>query len=109
MEVLGVLSKKAGDPAFLTCHVETGDNAMTGISWFKGETELKDSDVGVEIEVDAAASDDGGQTYTRQARLTLEEMDSADTGTDYSCKVNYASPILSDQSKAVTITVLGWY
>ena len=108
MEVPELNSKKVGNSIILTCHVETGDNAMTGISWFKGDTELKDSDVGVKIVVDAAATDDG-ITFTRESRLTLDDLDSDDAGTDYSCKVNYASPILSDQSKAVTITVLGWY
>ena len=93
-------SIKISTQAVLVCKIETND-AGTSITWFKGDTEIV-ADSNIEIVTETWETG-----KVQSSSMTIKAVDSTHTATDYSCKVNYAAPILSDQSKAGSLTVLG--
>lgn len=78
------------------------------VSWFKANTALANGGDSGNIEIttpDATTND--GTIFKQTSNLKFKALKSTDAGTDYSCKMVYAEPILSDQSSSGTIAVLG--
>ena len=97
MTLPSVPSLKMGSEALLTCTVEN-DAQNSDITWFKGDSKI-----------DTDGIDNYGMTIDTTALtsvLTIKVVDDTHTAS-YSCKLNYALPLLSEQSVAGDLTVLG--
>ena len=101
-------SIKSGDAGHLTCNVETSDVGVA-IQWFKGDstTPLTSDDSSYTISTKLATSFEAdGITKKSTSDLTVLSFDATDVGY-YSCRVDYADPILDDSSTETTLNILG--
>ena len=103
-------SIKSGDSGAVSCVVEAHD-VGAGIQWFKGDsvTPLVSDDSAYTIATTlAVAFEADGETKQSTSDLSILNFDSADADS-YSCRVDYADPILDDQSAEQALAILGNY
>ena len=103
-------SIKSGDSGVISCVVNAND-VGNAIQWFKDEsTDALVSD-GSEYTISTTLATDfesDGITKTSTSDLTILNFDSADAAA-YSCRVDYADPILDDESADQDLAILGKY
>ena len=103
-------SIKAGDSGIVSCVVEAGD-VGAAIHWLVGEstTPLVSDDAAYTIATTLATEFEAdGKTKKSTSDLSILNFDAADAAS-YSCAVDYADPILDDNSAEQALAILGNY
>ena len=103
-------SIKSGDSGAVSCVVEAHD-VGAGIQWFKVDSVtplVSDNSAYTIATTLAVAFEADGETKQSTSDLSILNFDSADADS-YSCRVDYADPILDDQSAEQALAILGNY
>ena len=92
----------------VSCEVKASD-AGTDIKWYKGQsaTPLENDNTAYTISTTlATTAESDGITKISSSGLTILGFDAADVGS-YSCRADYADPILDDDSTEQAMAILG--
>ena len=94
---------KVGTSGLITCTATASDSG-TAVLWYKNGGALTSDDSSYTITT-PTASESGG-VYTYASTLTILNF-AADDADVYSCKVDYADPILDEPSSDISLSILG--
>eukprot|EP00116_Pleurobrachia_bachei_P001362 sb/3461624/ len=93
---------KVGTSGLITCSTEASDSG-TAVLWYKNSAALTSDDSSYTITTPTATENSGVFTYASTLTILNFAADDADV---YSCKVDYADPILDEPSGDVSLSIL---